>query len=210
MGDEVDAQRRDWKRLDEGFAGVTWVTPGTVPDETILYDGMLVAEDGTGKVWRAVRNTSGGFSRLFIKFPWVYVGSTTFTAPHASSSFWGTVPIDSRCCNAGSGDLNAQAGLIIPLKGIYEIITYFFCTAPPTTFINTTHVINGNRDDQSHIVHSENVPVTGTAYVMSKGQRLLEKGDVIFPGYWQYSDGSGKAATIKLSVSCVKPIGPAE
>lgn len=210
MSDEVDAQRREWNRLDEAFSGVTWVTPGTVPDESILYDGMLVAEDGTGRVWRATRNPSGGFSRLFIKYPWTYVGSASFTAAHSNvMSYWGTEPLLTRCWNAGSESLNALSGLIIPLKGIYEIVTYFSTAAPPTSFAGTTHVINGTPDVTSHEVVTENVPITGGSFVQSKGNRLLERGDVIFPGYWQYSDGAGKAATIKLGVSCIKPIGPA-
>ena len=209
MGDEVDAQRREWERLDEAFAGVTWVTPGTIPDESTLYDGMLVAENGTGKIWRAIKTESGAYTQFFIKYPWAYYGEVgTFQAAHNSWLYWGTAPVEARCFNSGTADLDYQSGLIIPLKGIYEFNCHMRLGTETDNYGAISHRINGVIDENSHGVYSNSLgPPVGGVLLVSKAVRKLEKGDIVFPAYWQYSgNGASKGLSLVFSAVMVRPL----
>ena len=209
MDDELDSQRREWHRLDESLAGATWVTPGTIPDESILYDGMIVAENGTGKVWRAIKNESGSFSQFFIKYPWAYYGEVpTFQAVHNAWTYWGTAPVDARCFNAGAADLDFQSGVIIPLKAIYEFNCHMRLGTEVDNYGAISHRINGVIDENSHGVYSISLgaPVGGVLLV-SKAVRVLQKGDVVFPAFWQYSgNGASKGMSLVFSIVMVRPL----
>lgn len=116
----------NWNKLDKGFSGVLWVTPGTTPDSSALFDGLLVAELGNGIVWKARRNQAGGFDKVYIKYPWVMSATTTSTwgLQSTSPTPYGIWDYDA------AGSLNADAGLLsngtltLPFKGLYNWNTY--------------------------------------------------------------------------------------
>lgn len=127
MDENLTDLPNNWNKLDKGFSGVLWVTPGTTPDSSVLFDGLLVAELGNGIVWKAKRNQAGGFDKVYIKYPWIM--SATTTVPWNIQGNTGN-PYGFQDYDA-AGSLNADAGLLsggqlsLPFKGIYNWNCYF-------------------------------------------------------------------------------------
>jgi len=123
MDDELDAQVPNWERLDTSFAGAIWVTPGTIPDNTILYDGALVAERETGKVWRAEKNVLGNFEQKWIKYPWMIMAVRTgssFPTGVSDHEMGFSDVVQYMCVNSSAADL-LETRIVVPIDAIYAI-----------------------------------------------------------------------------------------
>lgn len=51
-------------------ARVLTVNPDYIPPSAELWDGRVVREKGTGKVWVAEKQTNGSFLRRWLQYPW--------------------------------------------------------------------------------------------------------------------------------------------
>jgi hypothetical protein len=93
-----------------------------MPDESILYDGCIVAERSTGIIWRAQRNVSGVFEKRYIKYPWrldCYQPTTTFNnGTPGGWGAWGWNTIGGYSINASASDI-VDSRIVIPVTGIY-------------------------------------------------------------------------------------------
>lgn len=121
MGDELDAMRQNWNRLDQTFSGVQWVPPDTIPSNDSLYDGAMIAEIGTGKVWRAQANAAGTFDRHWVKYPWQIAAITSKNFSHSGviDGLWGFDAVDpNQCVNSGQADIVATR-VVAPVGGLY-------------------------------------------------------------------------------------------
>lgn len=123
MDDELDAMRDNWNKLDTSYTGVIWVTPGTVPDSDILFNGAIVAERETGKVWQAQKNNNGIFEKKWIKYPWCYVGNT-LNYPMPNSNFvelgrYGVVNFDALSSINSVSDAPGS-DITVPITGLYS------------------------------------------------------------------------------------------
>jgi hypothetical protein len=145
--DELDACRPNWDRLDSSYSGALWVTPGTIPDESILYEGLVVAEIGTGKVWRAIRNENGQYSQTWIKYPWLWSGGRTGT--FATRGAWtrapmGTQMVTAHCVNASASDIDPGGALVLPINAIYIYSLSVFLDPNGDTTGNRGHSVAFN------------------------------------------------------------------
>jgi hypothetical protein len=122
IDDEISSCRPSWERLDEAYSGAIVVSPGTMPDESILFDGALVAERTTGIIWRAQRNAAGVFEKRYVKYPWsisLAQGSLAFNNVSAGNWVpWGYQVYEGGSINSASSDL-VNNRLVIPITGIY-------------------------------------------------------------------------------------------
>jgi hypothetical protein len=156
MGDELTSCRPNWDRLDKS-QGAIWVAPDVIPDSSLLYEGAIVAERQTGKVWRAERDLNGRLVRKWIKYPWVLTGFTNFDVPYnftltAEQAMYGCVNLNlPQCKNAGPADVDVNQRLITPIAGIYEGV--FLLSFNNTALYDQRYVtllINGNNDSNNY------------------------------------------------------------
>jgi hypothetical protein len=123
MDDELDALRPNWDRLDNTMAGAIWVADGVTPENNLLFEGALVAEVSSGKVWRAARNQSGVYEKKWIKYPWNIVARATTPQAFGSGQQdgqWGYDFVEDKfCVNAGLSDI-VGTRIKLPIAGIYQ------------------------------------------------------------------------------------------
>ena len=122
----IDPFAINWPILDS-FAGSKTVSNGSTPPDSQLYDGMIVSESSSGKVWIARRNSlTGVFTKSWLIYPWIIESyNSTYTNVLTSP---GTgryhLPVDTinnpGSMNASSADIVA-GHIVTPVDGLYEI-----------------------------------------------------------------------------------------
>jgi len=195
MDDDLDAQRKNWDRLDQTMSGVLWVADDAVPDDTILFDGALVAERNSGKVWRAAKNVSGVFEKKYIKYPWCICASAStiqdFPANDIADHFWGFDTVDANLSvNATLSDL-VGTFIKVPIHGLYTgtLIVRWGPNIPTNGLRRVAIAYDGVPD----IVNSEvfKLPATynanGYTICTTKFERELQAGQTIAPSVYQTS-----------------------
>lgn len=219
IDDEANAARENWDRLDEAYSGAVVVNPGTVPDETILYDGCLVAERNTGIIWRAQRNASGVFEKRYIRYPWRASISQDQTFPSLGTAVWGAwgyQTVEGGSINAGNECL-VNSRLVIPVTGIYQGADWMKWTDTAVAGANTgvrSHTLWVN-DLVLPVVNPEFywyeeavVPtqVNNVCTSCVRINRQFNKGDTVCAAIWQNS-GATLPNTHRIMLALVRAIG---
>ncbi len=114
-------------RIDE-IAGAFLINDGaTIPDAQ-AFDGMIVKEKTSGKVWVLQKNVGGTFDKKYIRYPWSFTGYTTgFNIGNAAWGEYGIQNFGGSTIGAGGGPVNSSSAdlvnteLVIPVTGIYSI-----------------------------------------------------------------------------------------
>lgn len=117
----------DNSEILDKWAGAIWVNPGVTPSTAELFDGAIVAERTSGKVWLAQKNGGGTFDKRWIRFPWQFTGFTASTAQsngiwqeRGIQNFGGGSLIGAGPVNSSAADLVATR-VVVPIKGIYSV-----------------------------------------------------------------------------------------
>lgn len=109
------------------WAGAILVNDGVTPSTAELFDGAIVKEKTSGKVWVAQKNVGGTYDARYIRFPWQLNAFTTSVA--VGTSAWGRYGLETYGGGsvAGGGSINSSAAdivgqfIILPAKAIYHI-----------------------------------------------------------------------------------------
>lgn len=207
IDDEVSALRENWARLDEAYAGSIVVNPGVVPDDSVLYDGCIVAERTTGIVWRAQRNVTGAFEKKYIRYPWsVSIAQGINNCPNQAAVWkpWGYDTYESGW-NSSAADL-VNYRVVIPFTGFYvgrDMVTW-----KSTPSAHYAHTLWRNDNNGTAPTYNDWYESTwpyaadgGDLVTVVSINEKLYKGDTILAGIWQDAAGPvGNFHRIQLSL----------
>lgn len=129
VGETVDVKTQinnNYDQIDR-VAGCLLVANGYTPPNTDLFDGCIVREKTSGKVWMAQKNVTGGFDQLWLSYPWFAVAN--FNVPTVPSDLTprriGLASISaSESWNAPASTLVGTGNLQIPVKGLYQVTVH--------------------------------------------------------------------------------------
>jgi hypothetical protein len=206
---EIDSARSNWDRLDE-TQGVIWVAPDVVPSNDQLYEGAIIAETTTGKVWRAEKDLNGNLIRKWIKYPWMIAasaaGAITSTAVAENELGYTTVStLDS--VNANRNDL-VDGRAIAPVKGIYAGVDIMRWEATGSTAGGLrSHRMKIN--STTYPEETETLEAPGRlnqAFNICFFTFVLNAGDGVSATVWQNSAGSQPNTTHRLTMALVRPL----
>lgn len=193
MDDELDALRPNWDRLDNTMAGAIWVADGVTPENNLLFEGALIAEIDSGKVWRAARNISGVYEKKYIKYPWCITAYTAtaqdFGANNVADHLWGFDTIDfNYSVNANVGSL-VNSNIVVPVTGIYVGCLIARWSNLPIDGLRSLKIAyNGVPDTLNSEVIKQAVNNAGNGVICSsKFEATLNAGDTISASLWQNS-----------------------
>jgi hypothetical protein len=194
MDDEMTALRPNWDRLDNTMAGAIWVADGVTPEDNLLFEGALIAEIDSGKVWRAQRNQSGVYEKKWIKYPWCCAAaqsqSIDFGANNVGDHEWGfnyVHPPYSK--NASMADL-VNSRVRVPINGLYTGTG--LCRFGPNAPVDGARSIKIKYNEDVDTVNTEVIKVPGNnanGFVIctTKFERILNAGDTVVTSVWQSS-----------------------
>ena len=196
------------------WSGTIWVNDGVTPSTAELFDGAIVAEKTSGKVWMAQKNIGGTFDKKWIRYPWSACATTSGQAigngtwEHHGFINWGGASAGV----AGGGPVNADASalsataLVVPIKGIYSGFIATQWTA------NTTGVrgvrVNFNNSSVGEDVNTTDIRIaTPAANTVHKAafQELLPAGTTIAGDFYQ-SSGSGLIVNYVIFCTLQTPV----
>lgn len=203
----------NWDRLDRAFAGVIWVTPGTVPDNTVLFDGAMIAEIGNGIVWRAQKNQAGGFDKKYIKYPWVISVKSSVVSPTAQEPVFVQWPLQNfdaaGSLNSTAADVTALGEVVCPVKGLYGWAMYMRWEAGDTTpgSRSVAMRMNGNQDNNN----TERIQRTATSQnnqlsLMMRGNFLWDAGTKLDFATWRNSGGPNLQMSSHFTMALIRPL----
>lgn len=209
--DSLNACRENWDRLDRSFTGAIWVLPDVIPEDELLFDGALVAEIGTGKVWRAQRNaTTGLFDRKWVKYPWTITATFVIENwPNGVSdlpmSF--TAVDQDQCVNSSINDI-FQGRILLPIDAIYTgkmLARWEQWTGPRSMKLSLGHTIGVDTVNTEVIDESyASFPYPTLNYSFT---RKFVAGSLPCGSFWQNSgQGTGVRNSFRMEMAVVTPL----
>lgn len=177
--------------LLDKFAPCILVNDGVTPATGDLYDGALVKEKTSGKIWEARKNGGGTFDKVWVRYPWSMISKTNAANVASSTSFadYGTDTWVSGK-NSSSSDISVTFNDIkIPLKGIYTLKWRYRFAANATGTRSARLSLNGSTiQDETEVSCPGNAnSFTGLEITL---HRAFALGDLIHGQYWQNSGGN--------------------
>lgn len=188
----INPGNNDFQRIDDVMPAII-VNDGVVPADSALYDGALVAEKTSGKVWMAVKNVGGTFDHQWIKYPYTYCAYIT-SLPFANGAYtqWGWNTFDAvRSVNASSSQTQAGTNAwVCPVKGVYDVMVHAQFATNGVGSRGVILYINGATDGSSTEMVIPACGIAGfTTNVATSMRRVLAAGDVISAVFYQNSGG---------------------
>lgn len=115
--EDISPQRSNFQRIDD-ISGALWVADGVTPSNSTLFDGCIVAEITSGKIWIARNNGVGGFTKKYITYPWWLVAYTTSAT---TTNGWGKYGFNNFYTGKNSTSADMVSGQVkIPITGVYS------------------------------------------------------------------------------------------
>lgn len=202
--DDLNALRENWDRLDQSYSGVIWVSDGTIPDNSILYDGAIVGETNSGKVWRAEKQADGSYIRKWIKYPWLITATSSVAtfgndiADHA----WGYTDVDpGHSVNASASDLVATR-IQLPVDGVYAIKSradWWNSTGQRSLKL----CVNNSFDTVNSEIITESIASWSNVQCNYFTTRRFKAGDQICAGVWQGGPTTAVTLNLRMEVAFV-------
>jgi len=195
MDDELDALRPNWDRLDNTMASAIWVADGVTPENNLLFEGALIAERNSGKIWRAARNQSGQYEKKWIKYPWCICASAStiqdFPANDIADHLWGFDLVDANLSvNASLSDL-VGTSIVVPIHGLYSgtLIVRWGPNVPTNGIRRIVVAYDGVSDTANSEVFKLPATYNANGYTIctTKFERELQAGQTIAPSVYQTS-----------------------
>ena len=152
----IDPFAQNWPILDT-FAGNKVVADGVTPPNNELFDGCIVSEQTSGKVWIArLDPLTGTFTKHWAIYPWQIAISKQFFCVKEAGAFK-PIPMDflegGQCINSSMADVVAGR-VVTPIKGIYDVIGHGQWQYTPADFGARSMLISFN-DDSDYTVSEE-------------------------------------------------------
>lgn len=137
--------------------GATHVNAGQTPAAAELYDGKIVREKSTSKVWVAEKQTNGTYLKRWINYPWNCrltrlssqgnaVGNQVWTTVHCATF------LDNNAVNATEADSFVSPGKIkVPISGLYSVdFGMIWDGEPAATNVNERMIALGIDGTENH------------------------------------------------------------
>jgi hypothetical protein len=204
----IDQFEYNWPILDY-YADSIIVNNGVTPPDSELYDGCLVAERTSGKLWMASRNLATGlFDKSWIVYPWTIESSKTFATNGSNNVLQGFPTLEAaNCVNAGAADIEAGTSyIIIPIAGIYAIWT--------TLHINGTGAASKT---YNNVVVMDTVGQSGTEMIMDSisgqdavagwdGNYAMGAGTKVGFRIGDFSGGDVHTGVMRIGITMISPL----
>ena len=195
--------------LIDKFLGCILVNDGVIPPTGDLYDGAIVKERTSGKIWEARLNGGGTFDKVFIRFPYhIELDSNQNTIGNAIDGQMGAdtaVFNTSQAKNSSVSQINGAGEWVCPIKGIYQVNMHIGVQANATGFRILKWGLNGAwlADDHNEVSVMAN---TGTnTRLQHNRSRLFAVGDRLVPGLYQTS-GISLVARAYTTITMLEPV----
>jgi hypothetical protein len=200
--------------------GAAIITKDTTPPSTELYDGKIVREKETGRVWMAEKQSNGSFAKKWITWPYLFTAYTSNYPfiPNKESIFtWLTYD------NASVHSLNAQptdmfdSFWVCPMKGVWHLDARFIYLAgsPNHLFWTISKLaINASRAD-ANAGHGEDLntqdvsyppPLANNSTSHSVLQTVLNAGDTVCGRLTVATDQAFTTTTGIFKATMIHPI----
>lgn len=200
--EQVDQFEYNWPILDK-YADSLLVDDGVTPPDSDLYEGCLVAEKTSGKLWMAMKDpATGNFAKSWISYPFNTVGyySGPFD-PISTQKVFSSDQVAQRVNSTFAADYSGGK-IKVPINGIYYwwVVSGVAGTVSPAR-ISVQGWINGSfQVDFTHNGQNGN----NTEYTFSD-TRFFNAGDLLSFGFWK-SGGSVSAATMYMGLTLISPV----
>jgi hypothetical protein len=201
--DGIDPQVPNFTRLDQVMP-IIWVADGVTPPDAELYDGIIVGEITSGKVWAAKKNGGGTFDKRYIRYPYsaVFTGVASPASSGAySSAGWPNLYATGK--NSSAADFNGSSFWVAPIKGLYHIDVHDSWAANAAGQRAMQLLDNGvGMNAETETVFNA---IAGTVTALHASvNRVLAAGEIIGHQYLQ-SSGGALACTTVISVAMIDP-----
>jgi hypothetical protein len=181
----ISTQPNSWKRVDTA-AGVMTCTSTAPISNSDLYDGAIVAEKDTGISWKCKSDGSGGFTKLYLNYPWwvikYFSNGLANTGSNADTGF----DTYYQGVNAPDTDVTVPGlnGIRVPIKALYSFTLYARWNGNGAGVRRVSPRINAAvvLTDWEQVDQGYGSQVIGQ---ICKFQRVMNPGDFIMGQYWQ-------------------------
>lgn len=192
--------------LLDKFMPCILVNDGVTPPTGDLYDGALVKERNSGIIWEARKNGGGTYDKVYVIYPFNFVGYTTAAAQPSGTAFslWG---VTTWAQGKNSSQSNIEVGFnnfLIPIKGIYHVNWRHRWGLNGTGFRAGRLQLNGTSLNEDTEV---SLPGNASSYIgiHLTFDRVLNAGDKLNSEKWQNSGGNLDLYAM-LQVTLIQPI----
>lgn len=169
--------------------GAAVVAAGIVPPTTEMYDGKIIKEKITDRVWIAEKQTNGSYLKRWITWPYLYTGySASQFCPYGvyfTAGFLTTATSTRYALNSSASD-NVGSYWVCPLKGVWNINIHVYWVAGSqgageTGFRYSSISINDSPldEDTNSSQISRGADFGGNLTTDSNAQLILNAGDRI-------------------------------
>lgn len=196
----------NFDKIDTNIGAIV-VAAGVTPPDSALFDGAIVKEQTTGRVWIADKNVGGTFTKRWVLNPWFFSGRTqNFGVNDTAAYNAGYGVADPNCVNATYA--NVVAGeLVLPFDGIYNIRLSHYWVANAAGFRRLVPKIAGVSDADYYIsdttVNAATLGASTTVVVFLN--RFFAAGTTISTFAYQTSGGTLTMLANHIAATLVIP-----
>lgn len=198
----IDQFEYNWPILDK-YSDSLLVDDGVTPPDSDLYEGCLVAEKTSGKLWMAVKDPSTGlFVKSWVSYPFNAVGyyNGPFDPIGGEKVFTGDIAAQ-RVNSTFATDFSGGK-MKVPVNGIYH---WWMLSEVAGTVANARISLQGwiNGVWVTDLTHNGQ-PGANTSYHSIETQ-YFKAGDLLSWAWWR-SGGSVVSANIYMGLTLVSPV----
>lgn len=199
----VDQFEYNWPILDT-YADSLWVDDGVTPPDSQLYEGCLVAEKTSGKLWMAHKDLStGNFKKSWLAYPFQVVGNYYGAFDPIGTEKVFTQDIPAQRVNSSFATDFSGGKIKVPIDGIY----FWWWVSGPAGTVTPTRIsiqgwVNGGASvDSTH--NGKDGNNTANCYCDT---RYFKAGDLLSWATWR-SGGSISAVSMVMGLTLISPVG---
>ena len=167
-------------------SNIKWVDDGVTP--AFMYDGIVVAEKTSGKVWIG-QKSGASYNKKYVIYPYYIESHGAASILNNNATVWGwDVPSTSLYVNSSAADFDASNFFIVPITGVWSIKVLDDWTSNSTGYRSLSVSLDGAY--YSHYIDSKTaVNGTNTPIVVMVNRRFTA-GTVIGAKHQQTSGGT--------------------
>lgn len=201
----IDQFEQNWPILDL-YANSLLVADGVTPPDDQLYDGCLVCERTSGKLWMAVANPAGPplWLKSYISYPWG-IGVERVVSPLtvALTDQGFTTVLSDNQVNSSAADL-VGGKLKIPINGIYSV---HYRLGLPTLGARTFNCYlraNGAINYGTEMV--DGTSGIGSSQLMWSANQYYSAGDLLTWDVGLFGGAFSVTLNVRLFVTLISPV----
>jgi hypothetical protein len=201
----IDQFEYNWPILDL-YADSLQVADGVTPADSDLYEGCLVAERTSGKLWMAVANPASPpqWLKSYISYPWgisVERVVNPFTVGLTDQTFSTILPDNQ--VNSSAADL-VGGKVKIPINGIYSVHYRLGIPALGGRTLNSYLRVNGAVNYGTEMI--EGTSGIGTTQCMWSANQYFSSGDLLTWDANPFGGTLNVSLNVRLFVTMISPV----